>query len=319
VLTWWVDGVEQYSLTELDTDSQATEAVSLGFLEGTYGATSGTVYFDSFVSHRTSYIGLASLSLERVLVGLPGKAPKAFAHGERLLEVGGPARPLLFRTAQLEASPVAAPLSDGPSMTVTVSYIYDPLNRLTEATYSDGTFYRYTYDAVGNRTSEATPFGTVTSTYDAANRLSSVGGVAYTWDANGNLLGDGVRTYGYNHANRLSQVVQGGDTYTFGYDGLGNRYRQTANGSPTTFVLDTNAPLTQVLSDGADTYLYGVSRIAQVSATSREYFLGDALGSVRLLVDEAGEVVRTQSYQPYGEGLAGTGTGTTSYGFAGEW
>ncbi len=43
--------------------------------------------------------------------------------------------------------------------------------------------------------------------YDAANRLTSVNGVAYTWDANGNLLSDGVRSYVYDHANRLVRVV----------------------------------------------------------------------------------------------------------------
>ena len=41
-----------------------------------------------------------------------------------------------------------------------------------------------------------------------ANRLSSAGGIAYTWDANGNLLSDGVRTYTYNHANRLKERVE---------------------------------------------------------------------------------------------------------------
>jgi len=56
-----------------------------------------------------------------------------------------------------------------------------------------------------------------TYTYDAANRLTSVGGVAYTWDDNGNLLGDGVRTFTYDDVNRLVQVVSGTLTTTFAY------------------------------------------------------------------------------------------------------
>ena len=36
--------------------------------------------------------------------------------------------------------------------------------------------------------------GACSYTYDAANRLTSVGGVAYTWDDNGNLTYDGVRS-----------------------------------------------------------------------------------------------------------------------------
>ena len=39
-------------------------------------------------------------------------------------------------------------MSSGP---ITITYDYDPLNRLTDANYSDGTYYTYTYDAVGNR------------------------------------------------------------------------------------------------------------------------------------------------------------------------
>ena len=48
-------------------------------------------------------------------------------------------------------------------------------------------------------------------------------------------------------------------------------------------------------------------------------FLADALGSVRLIVNEAGEVALVQNYQPYGSVLASAGDGLTSYGFTGEW
>jgi len=34
-----------------------------------------------------------------------------------------------------------------------------------------------------------------------------VDGVTYTWDNNGNLLDDGVNTYTYDHANRLTGVT----------------------------------------------------------------------------------------------------------------
>ncbi len=50
------------------------------------------------------------------------------------------------------------------------------------------------------------------------------------------------------------------------------------------------ASLPQVLADGETTSLYDLTRLAQEGAAGREYFLTDALGSVRLLVDEAGEI-----------------------------
>ncbi len=69
----------------------------------------------------------------------------------------------------------------------------------------------------------------------------------------------------------------------------------------------------------ADTYLYGAGRIAQQSAAGKEYFLGDALGSVRQLADATGAVRLARSYQPYGKLLASDGSGATGYGFNGEW
>jgi len=71
------------------------------------------------------------------------------------------------------------------------------------------------------------------------------------------------------------------------------------------------------LADGTNTYLYGNGRIAQTSSTT-EYFLGDALGSVRQLVNSAGAVTLTQSYAPYGETVSSVGSGTSAYQYTGE-
>ena len=87
----------------------------------------------------------------------------------------------------------------------------------------------------------------------------------------------------------------------------------------TNYTLDLNAGPTQVLADGTNTYLYGNSRIAQNStANGKQYFLGDALGSVRQLVSANGAVTLTRSYEPFGSTLSSAGTGTTAFQFAGE-
>jgi RHS repeat-associated protein len=90
------------------------------------------------------------------------------------------------------------------------------------------------------------------------------------------------------------------------------------NGVTTDYVLDINTGLTQVLQDGTNTYLYGVNRIAQSTTTETEYFLADALGSVRNLTDRIGNITLTQSYSPFGEVLTSTGDGQTDYAFTGE-
>ena len=73
-----------------------------------------------------------------------------------------------------------------------------------------------------------------------------------------------------------------------------------------------------MLGDGTTTYLYGAGRIGQHD-TAWTYPLGDALGSVRQLSDAAGTVILAQNYAPYGETMNVYGTGTSNYGFAGEW
>jgi len=203
--------------------------------------------------------------------------------------------------------------------TTTYTYTYDPLYRLTGANYSTGEYFNYSYDAVGNRLNETTDVGTTTYVYDIANRLTDVNGVTYTWDDNGNLLNDGVNAFVYDHANRLGSVVGSATTTNYAYNGLGDRLQQTVDSVTENYTLDLNNWLTQVLADGTNTYLYGTGRIAQYDAGEGEYFLGDAIGSVRQLTDDAGTVILAKSYQPFGSVYNSAGTANISYGFTGEW
>ena len=116
-----------------------------------------------------------------------------------------------------------------------LSYTYDPLNRLTAADYSTGESFAYAYDAVGNRTAmtETTSLAetTVTTyTYDAANRLlvshSSGHTVNYTWDARGNLIADGAFTYDYNAAGRMVRADSVTATVVYTYNAAGLRVAQ---------------------------------------------------------------------------------------------
>jgi RHS repeat-associated protein len=216
-----------------------------------------------------------------------------------------------------------APSFDQNPTQTTISYTYDSLYRLTDAVYSNGFEFHYTYDPVGNRLTQTTcalgvPCSTTAYNYDAANRLIAVNGVAYTWDDNGNLLNDGTSTYAYDSQNRLISLTQGSHTYGYAYNGTGDRLTQSADGTVTRYTLDLEAGLTQVLSDGSYAYLYGVDRLAQVSASETDYFLGDALGSVRQLVDATGQVILAKNYEPFGTVLGSAGSSASAYGFAGE-
>jgi RHS repeat-associated protein len=55
-----------------------------------------------------------------------------------------------------------------------------------------------------------------------------------------------------------------------------------------------------------------------MQGSDSEWFLGDALGSVRQVVDSSGSVVLSRDYDPYGQVTAEGGTGSSGYGFTGE-
>ena len=73
-----------------------------------------------------------------------------------------------------------------------------------------------------------------------------------------------------------------------------------------------------MLDDGAFTYLYGLGRIGEQQPGGWKYHLGDALGSVRQLVDATGEVTLAQNYEPYGDTLSKQGEGNSAFLFTGE-
>lgn len=206
-----------------------------------------------------------------------------------------------------------------------ITYDYDPLYRLTAADYLGGTYFHYTYDTVGNRLTEATQAGTSSYVYDNANRLTSVNSVTYAWDNRGNLLSDGVSTYTYDRANRLTAVSGLPSTYSFGYNGMGDRLRQTVNAVPTNYSLDLTDGLSQVLADGTNVYLYGPDlttgqgyRIGEEQAGGWEYHLPDALQSSRQLANSSGTVALARSYQPFGTPLASNGNASSIFQFTGE-
>jgi RHS repeat-associated protein len=62
-----------------------------------------------------------------------------------------------------------------------------------------------------------------------------------------------------------------------------------------------------------------MGRIAQQNESRTDYFLPDALGSVRQLTTQDGNVGLTQSFYPFGNPFNAMGPGASNYGYAGEW
>ena len=119
--------------------------------------------------------------------------------------------------------------------TGTATFIYDDLDRLTDATYPGSQDYEYTNDAVGNVLTATNPAGTTTRAYDLADRITTSG---CTYDDNGALTADPSRTYAYDALGRLLSSTKSGVAATYSLDGAGNRWAETVGGTTTSFDLD---------------------------------------------------------------------------------
>ncbi|WP_322489328.1 SBBP repeat-containing protein [Chloroflexus sp.] len=204
------------------------------------------------------------------------------------------------------------------SSTRSVSYTYDGLLRLTGATESGVTSnsYSYGYDLAGNRTSATVNGSTITTTYNAANQITSTG---YVYDAAGNLTNSPGITTTYDALNRSTSATDGTTTSNSVYNGDGILV-ETSNGTVTTrYAQDLAGPLSQILritqGSSGGTVLWGREKLASVSSVLRLWEIGDALNSVRATLTDAGTVFTTTSYDPWGVPQSAL---TTPFGFTGE-
>ena len=174
-----------------------------------------------------------------------------------------------------------------------------------------------------------TTAGTTTYEYDAANRLTSVDGVPYTWDDRGNLVSDGTFTYAYNGAGRMVRAESVTATLEYTYTAAGLRVAQSVDGNATsggatTFAWDWASGLPEMLTDDDNLYLVGHDTLGRWDGATWTYYLPDALGSVRQVADDTGAVVSSREWTPYGIPLSGSeggevGAGQAGLGFTGEW
>jgi RHS repeat-associated protein len=199
----------------------------------------------------------------------------------------------------------------------TENYSYDALGRLTQVSYPGGLTVSYTYDAAGNRKTETRGGSTTNYDYDAAGQLVTVGNKTYTYDANGNLTQAGSDSFTWDYDSRLTQTTVANHTASYTYDGDGVRVGATVDGASRSFLVDANGGLPKVVDDGSRTYLHADGVFAEVDSTTATQLLGDAIGSVRGLADNAGSLVGSSSYEAFGATRTSTGS-TSLFGFTGE-
>jgi RHS repeat-associated protein len=157
-------------------------------------------------------------------------------------------------------------------------------------------------------------------TANGLNQYQAVNGVAYSYDANGNLTWDGVRTYTYDIENRLILATAGAGrpSVTLTYDPLGRLWKtESGTGSVTQFLYDGDALVAEYAGAGnmLKRYVHGpaagvddpmVEFVGSSTATPR-YLFADHQGSIVAIADVNGNRIGLNAYDEYGVPGAGNG------------
>lgn len=201
--------------------------------------------------------------------------------------------------------------------TITRSYGYDAVDRLTAASYTNPLQpnENYTYDGVGNRTASQS---SASYNYQRFNRLANTPTANYSYDVNGNLISKtdstGTTQYAWDFENRLRQVtLPNGMTISYKYDALGRRVQRTpSNGVSTNFVYDGQDVVKDINSDGSTVdYINGLGvdnklRLTDSRLAGPLHFLQDHLGSTTALTNAVGAVVTRVTYDAFGNSVGAT-------------
>jgi RHS repeat-associated protein len=214
------------------------------------------------------------------------------------------------------------------------AYTYDALDRVDYARYVDGGTATFHYDANGNRDTVSAGGVTTTYAYDDLGQLVGITDddalspldLAIAYDANGNrrtvtnnTTSAVTRDYTWDWANRLTEAEVNGTTTDYAYLGDDTRESQATSSGTTDYLYDRVGGLPQVVDDGTNGYLHDVTGnlVSIDGSDTPTYPLQDALGSVRLSLDDTGSVLGTREWDAWGTARSSTGSGY-GFGWTGE-
>ena len=164
-----------------------------------------------------------------------------------------------------------------------------------------------------------------TASYNNLNQLTNLSGQSLSFDANGNLLSDGQRSYSWDAENRLIAITypsQAGKQTAFAYNGLGQRVSISSTpaggGSTVTnsYIWCGTAPCQARSSTNSPTREYFAEGEFVPGSPGQPYYYGiDQIGSVRRVFASTSNAP-AYGYDPYGNALQSS-TPLTDVGYAG--
>lgn len=204
------------------------------------------------------------------------------------------------------------------------AYEYDGLDRITKWTLTGAAIpsrtMQYAYDDIGNLTKVSVNSATVDTLVYSGPRphaVSTMNGLAFTYDAMGRQLDGPRRTVGFNPSNLPKQLTdkQGAGVIDYLYDADNLRRRKTSSlGDITNYVGGYYERRTTPTGTTQVYYLPGESApVAQfvkpdVGAGALSLMIGDKQGTVSVVLSSALAVLERRFTEPFGGAVAANGT-----------
>jgi RHS repeat-associated protein len=211
-------------------------------------------------------------------------------------------------------------------------YSYDPMGRLLTVTKDSTLVEEYQYGLNGARTYEMNSLRDIagrTFVYSDEDHLLTAGTTTYQYNVDGFLTTKtqemDITTYDYSSRGELlSVMLPDGRFIDYIHDPLGRRIAKKVNGTITEKYLWQDLTRLLAVYDGSDNllmrfeYADGRMPVAMTKGGSTYYLTYDQVGSLRVVADTFGNVVKRIDYDSFGNIIADSNPSfEVPFGFAG--